>query len=636
MSEKQDTFKTKIIPIMDKVYDELHAKKEKEYVEELKSPTNKYATLMTGQFSASVTTHVAHQNSQAHGEWNTKTTEDYISMVRSELQRQGIKVNAVTEKKMIDHLIAKNIPRSSAEYIMKKAYSETLWGLAESAADSPLDKHVRHEAEERYSPSGKDQMIAAGVSSAINYVTTAGAGGFLGQTAVDGSVMLAGMAGSGAYRESEQKRAIHEVNEALKKDVQVPRWMYEKTGVKDLSRTSYEGLKKLYAFTHKNISAYTQGIQAAIDKGERTLQVSRNAQQISVTEATIRVKQYEAFASHIKAEFVRRQANEISSRQVDVPKWMYDVNGITTLSSATWGKLQNVLNFAENNAKAYKETLEKAIATGRQHVTVKNESLTIPQLAVRAKEYETFASDIRAEMHNRSIAAKAAEEVTTTELYQSQPPSDPPVQQDQYDGWNNLLGSLGLDGMGNTFSHLGFNLAMLPDMLVGAFSGDTKSLGMNKGTMIPLAAIMIALFNRNPLIKFPLLLLGGANLFNKVSKEAMSEHQESQNILHGRPASTRYRQYPDELLDRRIKNPVLQGDKLIMDIDRTPRIITLPADIVEAYNQGALPLNAIANKVLARYDQQPQHGAGTSEGTSPALSRQYQQGQEQEQVRGIR
>lgn len=48
--------------------------------------------------------------------------------------------------------------------------------------------------------------------------------------------------------------------------------------------------------------------------------------------------------------------------------------------------------------------------------------------------------------------------------------------QNNTNGWNGLLGMLGLDGMGDVTGNLGYVMAMLPDILLGAFTGKTQSL----------------------------------------------------------------------------------------------------------------------------------------------------------------
>ena len=64
-----------------------------------------------------------------------------------------------------------------------------------------------------------------------------------------------------------------------------------------------------------------------------------------------------------------------------------------------------------------------------------------------------------------------------------------------------------------------------------------------------------------------------------------------------------YRRYADEPLNPRIVKPVLQGGTLIATIDRVPCTIQLSPTVAEAYRTGALPLNTLANAVLAKSDQ---------------------------------
>lgn len=49
---------------------------------------------------------------------------------------------------------------------------------------------------------------------------------------------------------------------------------------------------------------------------------------------------------------------------------------------------------------------------------------------------------------------------------------------------------------------------------------------------------------------------------------------------------------------------MLQGTTLIANIDKVPCNIQLTDNVVAAYQAGALPLNTLANAVLAKYDAQ--------------------------------
>lgn len=170
-------------------------------------------------------------------------------------------------------------------------------------------------------------------------------------------------------------------------------------------------------------------------------------------------------------------------------------------------------------------------------------------------------------------------------------------------GWGTLFGSVGLNGLGGIGKNLGYVVSMLPDMLIGLFTGKTKSLNM-KNMLMPVASILVGLFVKNPLLKMVLIGTGGLNLLNKAGHEAM-EKQEGQT-LQSAGVKPLFKAYPDEPLNPRIGNPALQGNCLIATIDKVPCSIQLPNSVVAAYEAGALPLNTLSNAVLAKNDQMRQ------------------------------
>lgn len=160
-------------------------------------------------------------------------------------------------------------------------------------------------------------------------------------------------------------------------------------------------------------------------------------------------------------------------------------------------------------------------------------------------------------------------------------------------GWTGLLQSFGLDGMSDVGRNLPYVIAMLPDMLVGLLTGKTQSIGLKKD-MIPIASILMGMFVSNPLLKMVLIGMGGANLFNKVGHEAIERNTETPR--------RQYRQYADEELNPRIVNPVLKGNVMVATIDGIPCSVSIPDNAAEAVTTGALPLNALANAILAKHD----------------------------------
>ena len=165
-------------------------------------------------------------------------------------------------------------------------------------------------------------------------------------------------------------------------------------------------------------------------------------------------------------------------------------------------------------------------------------------------------------------------------------------------GWSGIMTGLGLSGISDIGRNAGYILAMLPDILLGMFTGKTQSLGL-KDNLVPIASIMAGLFVRNPLLKMTLIGLGGSNLINKAGHEQLEKRQASLQQASG----TRFRQYDEQEPDPRIKDVQIQGGTLIASIDGIPVTISLPPKVVEAYTQGALPIGTLANAVLAKCDQ---------------------------------
>ena len=172
-------------------------------------------------------------------------------------------------------------------------------------------------------------------------------------------------------------------------------------------------------------------------------------------------------------------------------------------------------------------------------------------------------------------------------------------------GWGDFFSTLGLSGMGEISKNLGYVLAMLPDILVGMFTGRTKSLDLGDN-VLPIASIVAGIFIKNPILKMMMIGLGGANLLNKAGHEALGWERNEDNGLKEGKRSVRYRVYADEPLNPRISGPILQGNNLIATIDHVPCTIQLPEKVVSAYNAGALPLNTLANAILAKSDRTQQ------------------------------
>lgn len=240
--------------------------------------------------------------------------------------------------------------------------------------------------------------------------------------------------------------------------------------------------------------------------------------------------------------------------------------------------------------------------------TTKERDPSIPMVVAPGKEQAFLEEQEEYKRRQAARASSQAEESMQPEPViaqdggnESTPRNEQPSQpvennDDNHADWSGLLQSFGLDGISDVGRNLPYVIAMLPDMLVGLLTGKTQSVGLKKD-MIPVASILMGLFVHNPLLKMVLIGMGGANLFNKLGHEAIDRENGT------RTASVKYRQYADEELDPRIVAPVLKGNILVATIDGVPCSVTLPDNAAEACMAGALPLNTLANAVLARHDR---------------------------------
>lgn len=554
-NKTQDQFQTRIVPIMDKVRDELCRLRADEQSQHNSSLSVLFAGA-AGPDGGMASMDVAKDKVRQLGKWNRKTVEDYINMVKTELAKQHINVDAVTEKKMVDYLVHQQMPKSTLDYVIRRAAKESVFYLPERTKNTALQDHIDKEGEKKHDPSFLEDAAGSVLSWLANATTTMGAGGFWGQTALDGATAATSHYANGQqkkYLEEQKKKGKQEVAEASKKKVTIPKWMLTQMGFDRIADATDKQLAIAQKWANDNAKSYRKKVSQAIDAGQRTVKASGKTDMMSVAEATSRAMQYEAFSKAI--------AKEISSRKL-----------------------------AGKDAVHYSDIEE-------------------------ANETNTSTSQSNDDNGRNG--------------QQGENPLASLFQTGDYSGWNGILDALGMNGMGDTMRHLGLTLATLPDMLLGVFTGKTKSIGLNQSTLMPLAALISGTFIKNPFLKIPLMLFGGANLINKMGQEAMAEYrgQEGKTVT-----STKYKRYDDEVLNARLRNPQLEGNVLLVDIDNVPRLVTLPQAVVDAYKEGALPINVIANRILVKTDQLTE----TNQREVRNVSEQYEQNKEREQVRGIR
>ena len=556
----QGYFDGKLAPVMKQVRDELTHKQLEE--------RGRYQSSLAGVL-ASANPYVNNTEFvlKQTGKWNSKTTEDYLAMCNQKIWKDknivkdlallaGEWRNAVVkeigrskydalskacgedlayayvaqrmEDLMIGKLVKDNTPKSTMDYILRKAAQNSIWGLQEELMKSPLTAEIEARGEKAYKPSKTEKFAGRATASVMDAVTMGGIGSWKSLATLVGSDMALGYILDSKKGNGEQRK-----EQAM--ELSISKGVFGQNG------NAFTGFRS----QAKKVNATDNGYVKTLN--------SKLHNKIHIPQKAFTPMAWTD--NSFKFPFQKEQEKRNDPKYKNVP-----------------------LIVAPGKEDAYLE--EKA----------KHDAAKIAE-----------AERIIKERNETEALQEDAEQQQSEETQQEQP------ERDNSNGWEGLLKNFGLNGFSDIGNNLGYVIAMLPDILVGLFTGKTQSLGL-KDNMMPIAAILAGMFVKNPLLKMTLIGMGGANLLNKAGHEALANKRESNDgnaVSYDNTTSqaVQYKSYPDEPLNPRIANPVLQGNCLVATIDRVPYTIQLPEHVVGAYQAGALPLNTLANAVLAKSDQ---------------------------------
>lgn len=559
----QGYFDGKLAPVMKQVRDELTHKQLEE--------RGRYQSSLAGVL-ASANPYVNNTEFvlKQTGKWNSKTTEDYLAMCNQKIWKDknivkdlallaGEWRNAVVkeigrskydalskacgedlayayvaqrmEDLMIGKLVKDNTPKSTMDYILRKAAQNSIWGLQEELMKSPLTAEIEARGEKAYKPSKTEKFAGRATASVMDAVTMGGIGSWKSLATLVGSDMALGYILDSKKGNGEQRK-----EQAM--ELSISKGVFGQNG------NAFTGFRS----QAKKVNATDNGYVKTLN--------SKLHNKIHIPQKAFTPMAWTD--NSFKFPFQKEQEKRNDPKYKNVP-----------------------LIVAPGKEDAYLE--EKA----------KHDAAKIAE-----------AERIIKERNETEALQEDAEQQQSEETQQEQP------ERDNSNGWEGLLKNFGLNGFSDIGNNLGYVIAMLPDILVGMFTGKTQSLGL-KDNMMPIAAILAGMFVKNPLLKMTLIGMGGANLLNKAGHEALANKRESNDgnaVSYDNTTSqaVQYKSYPDEPLNPRIVNPVLQGNCLVATIDRVPYTIQLPEHVVGAYQAGALPLNTLANAVLAKSDQMRQ------------------------------
>lgn len=539
-----DCFNRSVAPIMEGVQRELGARQAREMVEYSRSA----AGILSGMAAGTNIGSDPYANLRHTGQWNSKTVEDYVDMCHERLDgstdvasnlslisdnwreaaiaqigrerydrlsnRLGCDlsnayINHRINQLMVDKLVDDRIPRSSAEYIIRKIGEISIFGLPQTMQRTPLAAEIGRRSEAAYKPSAAERSAGFILGSATDAVALGGAGSWAKLAKFVGIDLAANVAMGHILPENNTPN--DKVELCISKGV---------FGSDSNVFTEFRNeAKRMNTATISNLSNMAQSTFMP-QNGDNSSQIGFNFN---------------------PAEELERQKQAQERSQQDVP-----------------------MVVAPGHEEEYRQMNKPT-----------------PTVASLSGGTESDSSN----GGNDTVGNNTGDNNNNPEGDQSQ----------NLSGWDTFLSNMGLNGATDIGKNLGYSLAMLPDLLVGVLTGKTDSLGLIKDNIVPIAAVVAGMFTGNPLLKLLLMGLGGFNLMNKVGHAAL----QTGNVPE---TKNRYKTYEDEPLNPRISNPAITGNSMVMDIDRVPHTVQLPDTVVEAYNSGALPLNVLANAILARQD----------------------------------
>lgn len=525
---------------------------------------------------------------------------------------------------IIEQLAKEKVPRNTASYIAKKAFSDSLLAFTMpkfGLKDGELGEKVNSKAEAMYNPSAITK--AAGFAGAT-LLDTAVTGGF-GSASTTIKATLKGVSIVGDYGLRTylgHKSAKNWSNEE-----------YAKSDSKTVfgDENAFKKIQEGSAKYKKGSTEFINNINSALSRKIKIapLSISDKARQESNAMLVQHKGNSAKLLSTIKADFTKQCIPYNGNSQV--PSWMltktskqnralassfYALATEMSKEQKTWIKCGGKkMSFKEVSQRAY-DYARAADAIDKHHAQLNKRAGFSSKTQKALDDWDKNmaminAVDAGASNHKKTKSYHATSSgvssstgtnsVTQSQGYNpySQQPQQAPTGNattSQTAGWGNALEQMGLSGFSDVSKNMGYVLAMLPDMLIGMFTGKNPNMKL-EDNFLPLAAIFGGMFVKNPLLKMLLLGFGGANLFNNAGHAALKEgYAKTSRVVT-------YKTYSDEPLNKRISNPVMKGSSMVATIDGKPMVINISDNAVDAYERGNVPLNTLANAVLQKYDE---------------------------------
>ena len=575
-----------------------------------------------------------------------------------------------------NHLARTNMPKSSMDYILKEAANSSIMmtlgqRFIRARSLSPAEEEIYELGNKMYKPSKTEKVSAFILGAAVDAPGIDGVGSLAavplkGAAQKTSSLLLkkgavkwgSWLGDKAAYKVATKASYVKGLTSSAAIDAGFNYWASSKVNIdaskKAYSKTVFGNEQTLQKYQkgalgyRKNGTEYISNINDGLGKkikvGPMRPHVSNSVTNKESNQLLVDARGNSRKLLKSIATALSRQALPYKD-QASIPAWMlqktskqcrayastflsmakqmsaqslhiYNINGKNmTLAQVT----QRAGDYAKAAVLIDQINAEKQVAktaaynrkhTGQSHTTTRSSST----------EQSFKQPNVgRTRPSTEQINTPPAQNMSTGAPQGTNVPSQQNPQNSNTAGWGNYLDNAGLNGFSDVSKNLGYVLAMLPDMLIGMFTGKTSSFTIDNN-IIPLAAIAAGLFSRNPLLKLMFMGFGGMNLLNNAGHELLG-------VPNPKEPSKNYKQYADEPLNPRLSNVVLKGRTLIADIDNNPVVINISDTAIDAYEKKVLPLNTLANAVLKKYDE----NRATA---SNSYDRNLASEQGQEQLRG--
>jgi len=578
------------------------------------------------------------QQTNRSGEWSSKTSDDLVAAISKRLKSDGrisgdLKVIAAawrTEavgrlgKKEYDRLSAvspvkdlaseyvmssfnrmvveqmarSRVPQSSVEYILRKGGRDSLLGFVVGCFDecsTETDQKIDAMADELYNASQSERLAAGAVTLAMDAATLGGAvtpTSLVGKSGAQLTKAQFSNAIKGAAVSWDVADAFLSHNAVTEFTMSDKRVSEALSGDASFLSDCRKGTSKVRASGSHMLHIVNAQLSCQVRLPEYKRPFSPHEQK-QFEKAFLKVTSLGGDRYH---DFLheRLKADGLAvSLHSDVPLWMQEKSAEDCLKSSAY----------------YAGIGYEMRVAGKKEIDVNGQHFTFQEVLQRAFDYSRAAKGVsRRESDSQHQPQANAADAVQEEDYERTATQEPAIMEKMRKAqgqWGGVMESMGLDGAGEMGKNLGYTLAMLPDMIYGMLTGQSKNLKI-ENNVFPLMCIFGGMFVKNPILRLMFLAFGGINMLNKGFKEHSGKDETERN---SRNSKTVYRRYPDEPASGRIQLEAIpeSPNDFSAIIDGKHYVCTLDNDSAEAFRNGALPKGTLANAVLRDYDEQQKY-----------------------------